>query len=54
MRELTSLEIQAVSGGLQAVPAPAPRPGNPFVRLIIGIILAALHIRRAPPPVMRA
>jgi hypothetical protein len=53
MRELTRLELQAVSGGLQAVPAPAPRPGNPLARLIIGIILAVLHIRRAPPPPTR-
>ena len=55
MRELTNVELAAVSGGLEARPAPVPvRPGNPLVRLIIGIILAVLHIRPAPPPPMRA
>jgi hypothetical protein len=56
MRELTSLELAAVSGGLQMAPPPrpAPGPGNPLLRLIIRIILEALHIRPAPPPVMQA
>ena len=55
MRELTSLEIQAVSGGVMAPPRPVPGPGNPAVRLIVRLILAILHLGRPTmPPTTKA
>jgi hypothetical protein len=53
MRELTSLEIRAVSGGVMA-PAPRPVPGNPAVRLIVRLILAILHLGRPTMPPTKA
>jgi hypothetical protein len=45
MRELTNIELQAVSGGVMA---PPPRPRRPILALIVAIIAAIL--RRGNPP----
>jgi hypothetical protein len=46
MRDLTSLEMKAVSGGL-AQPKPIGR--HPLLRLLVGLILLALHFRKPTP-----
>jgi hypothetical protein len=46
MRELTSLEMKAVSGGLMA---PPPTRRHPLLRLLVGLILLALHFRKPTP-----
>jgi hypothetical protein len=49
MRDLTSVELQAVSGGLMA---PPPRPRHPLLRLVVAIILHLLH--RQPKVMLEA
>jgi hypothetical protein len=43
MRELTSLEMKAVSGGAMA---PPPTRRHPLLQLLVGLILLALHFRK--------
>jgi len=44
MRELTTTELKAVSGGLSSRPVVR----HPLLRLIAAIIIRALHLRRPP------
>jgi bacteriocin-like protein len=46
MRELTTHELKAVSGGLSAV---VRKPAHPLLALLVAVILKALG-RKAPPP----
>jgi len=46
MRELTSLEMKAVSGGVMAR---RPIGRHPLARLIVGVILFILHHKRPTP-----
>jgi hypothetical protein len=47
MRELTSVELQAVAGGISARP---PRPArHPLLRAIIRIVLRLLHPKKPSP-----
>jgi len=43
MRELTSLEMKAVSGGVVGI---RPIGRHPLLRLIAAIIIRALHLRK--------
>jgi hypothetical protein len=45
MRNLTSDELKAVSGGV----AMSPRPRHPLLALIVAIILKAIGRPKAPP-----
>jgi hypothetical protein len=49
MRELTSLEMKAVSGGLYQ---PRPIGRHPLARLIVGLILFILHRKRPTAPAL--
>jgi hypothetical protein len=46
MRELTGVELQAVSGGIIA---PAPRPRHPLLALVVAILVRALRGGRPAP-----
>jgi hypothetical protein len=46
MRELSSLELQAVSGGLIQ---PLPRPRHPLLVLVVAILVRALRGGRPAP-----
>jgi hypothetical protein len=47
MRELTSVELQAVSGGRVA---PAPRPRHPLLALVVAIVVRLLRGGGRPAP----
>jgi hypothetical protein len=51
MRELTSVELQAVSGGAIA---PTPRPRHPILALVVAILVRLLRGGRPAPEPMRA
>lgn len=48
MRDLTSVELQAVAGGLAR---PTPRPRHRLLRLVVAVIVHLLR-RREPRKVM--
>ena len=47
MRELTNIELQAVSGGLIA---PPPRPRRPLVALLVAVLVRLLRGGGSPAP----
>ena len=50
MRDLTPLELQAVGGGIQAMPAPPRRMD--FRRLVLAIVVRLLRGRPVPVPIL--
>jgi len=49
MRDLTPLELQAVCGGIQAMPAPRPR--TDLRRIVLALISRILRPAPRPAPV---
>ena len=52
MRELTALELKAVSGGIME--KPRPQTQHPLLRLIVGILIRVLGGGPRPTPQPRA